>query len=89
MSYSPISSGFFVIGSKGFPVIEKSRQGNYTLVFLNRADAESYCEQMCQLHHVSKEDYKISTMRLHLIQRLLNHAKVRVCVIENWEKVVA
>lgn len=89
MSYSPLTPGFLVVGVKGSPVIEKSRQGNYTLVFLKRTDATRYCEQMCQLHRVPQEDYKISTMPLHLVQRLLSHTGVRVCVIENWDKVVA
>jgi len=89
MSYSPVTAGFLVIGVKGSPVIEKSRQGNYALVFLKRTDASRYFEQMCQIHRVSQQDYKISTMPLHLIQRLLSHARVRVCVIENWDKLVA
>jgi hypothetical protein len=89
MSFSPVKSVFFVVGAKGLPVVEKSRQGNHALVFLKQADASRYCEQMCQMRRVLKEDYKISTMPLHLIQRLLSHAKVRVCVIENWDKLVA
>lgn len=89
MSYSPVISGFFVVGVKGSPVIEKSRQGNYALVFLKQTDASRYFEQMCQLHQVPQQNYKISTMPLHLIQRLLSHARVRVCVIENWDRVVA
>lgn len=89
MSYSPVTSGFFVVGVKGSPVIEKSRQGNYALVFLKRTDANRYFEQMCQLRRVPPQDYKISTMPLHLVQRLLSHARVQVCVIENWDKVVA
>lgn len=89
MSYFPVTSGFFVVGVKGSPVIEKSRQGNYALVFLKRTDANRYCEQMCQLRKVSEQDYKISTMPLHLIQRLLSHSQVQVCVIDNWDKVVA
>ncbi|XWK87075.1 MAG: hypothetical protein U7127_23140 [Phormidium sp.] len=89
MSYSSLTLGFLVVGVKGSPVIEKSRQGNYTLVFLNRTDANHYFEQMCQLRRVPQQDYKISTMPLHLIQRLLSHARVRVCVIENWDKLVS
>ncbi|HEY9299539.1 MAG TPA: hypothetical protein VIQ31_24880 [Phormidium sp.] len=89
MSYSPLTSGFFVVGATGSPVIEKSRQGNYVFVFLQQTDAGRYFEQMCQLRQVRKQDYKISTMPLHLIQRLLSHARVRVCVIENWDAVVA
>ncbi|MFB2835442.1 hypothetical protein [Floridanema evergladense] len=89
MSYSTVKSGFFVIGTKGSPVIEKSRQGNYALVFLKRSDANRYFEQMCQLRRVPQQDYKISTMPIHLIQRLLSHARVQVCVIDNWDKVVA
>lgn len=89
MSYSTLKSGFFVVGVKGSPVIEKSRQGNYALVFLKRTDANRYFEQMCQLRKVSEQDYKISTMPLYLIQRLLSHSQVKVCVIDNWDKVVA
>lgn len=89
MSYFPITSCFFVVGLNGSPVIEQSRQGNYALVFLKRTDANRYFEQMCQLRRVSEQDYKISTMPIHLIQRLLSHTKVKVCVIENWDKVVA
>lgn len=89
MPYPPVTSGFFVIAVKGSPVIEQSRQGNYAFVFLKRTDASRYFEQMCQLRRVSEQDYKISTMPLHLIQRLFSHSKVKVCVIENWDKVVA
>ncbi|WP_413256383.1 hypothetical protein [Floridanema fluviatile] len=89
MSYSPVTSGFFVVGVEGSPVIEKSRQGNYALVFLKRTDASRYFEQMCQLRRVPQQDYKISTMPLHLVKRLLSHSRVQVCVIENWDKVVA
>lgn len=89
MPYSPLASGFFVVGATGLPVVEKSRQGNYTLVFLNRADVSKYRQQMSEVHHVSGKDYAIAAMPIHQIQRLLSHAKVRVCVIDNWDKVVA
>lgn len=89
MSYSPLSSGFFVVGSKGSPVLEKSRQGNYALVFVKKTDAVRYSEQMCEVRQVSKQDYKISMMPINQIQRLLSHARVRVCVIENWDTVLA
>lgn len=89
MSYSPVTAIFFVVEVKGSPVVEKSRQGNYALVFLKQTDVNRYFEQMCQLRRVPQQDYKISTMPLHLIQRLLSHARVQVCVIENWDQLVA
>ncbi len=89
MSYSPVKSGFFVVGEKGLPVIEKSQQGNYALVFLKQTDANRYFEQMCQLRQEPQQNYKISTLPLHIIQRLLSHARVQVCVIENWDKMIA
>jgi|GEM_PF-2281000 len=89
MSYSALASGFFIVGANGQPVVEKSRQGNYTMVFLNRADVASYRQRMSEVHRVSGKDYAIAAMPIHQIQRLLSHAKVQVCVIDNWEKMVA
>lgn len=89
MSYSPLAPGFFVVGSNGLPAIEESRQGNYVLVFLRRADAIQYSEQMSEIRHVSKKDYAIATMPIHQIQRLLSHRLVKVCVIDKWDAIVA
>lgn len=89
MSYSPLALGFFVIGGDGLPVVEKSHQGNYSLIFLNRSDAARYRQQMSELRRVSGKDCAIATMPIHQIQRLLSHAKIRVCVIHSWDAVVA
>ena len=89
MSYSPITPGFFVMGGNGMPVTEESRQGNYALVFLQRKDALRYCQQLSEVRQVSKKDYRISAMPIHQIQRLLSPARVRVCVIDKWDAVVA
>ena len=87
MSYSSIASGFIVIRRNGQPVLEEARQGHCALVFLNKTDAAEYCEQMCEVHNVCQKDYAIAAMPIYHIQRLLSHAKVRICVVENWEAV--
>lgn len=85
MSYRPLTRAFLVIDQNGMPLLEKSQQGRYALVFLNQVDVMRYRQQMIAARDASQRDYAIAAMPIHRIQRLLSLEKVGICIIQSWE----
>jgi len=89
MSNSLIARGLLLIDQAGMPVVEESQQGRYALVFLKHEDVICYRQQLSEIRSVPTQNYQITAMPIHQLKALLNLQKIRLCIIENWDAIVA
>ena len=89
MSYSPLACGFLLVSQTGTPVIEESQQGRYALIFLRREDVICYRQQISAVRNVRAQAFQIAAMPIHQLKSLLNLQKVNICMVDNWQVMVA